>query len=173
MARNQSIEISGNTISNVHGMTLVELLTVIAIMGILLSIATINFHDWQIKANVDRQTNEMLADIHATRLKAVHTKKRQGVLITSGSYLLKNYSSDNEALSGGVVQKAVTLKYAIAPDSGSFLADPYVFDVRGLLYNSLGVTIKTTPAGTGANDCIVLSVGRTNMGKMANGSCGF
>jgi len=157
-----------------NGFTLVEILITITIMGILLSLATINFHDWQIKYRLDRQTAELFTDINSTRLAAIHTKKRRGIVLNPDSYALKNYSSDNESITAGTVQKTVSVKFELKPISGGSYSDAHhLFDSRGLLYNTTGTTITASPFNTGSNDCIILAVGRINLGKMTNGTCVF
>ena len=156
------------------GFTLVEMLATIAIMGVLLSIATLNFNSMQTKYSLERQVNEMLSDINSARLDAIHSKDRKGIVLNPFSYVLKNYSSDNESITAGTVQRTVNMKFELKPLSGgSYSGGHYLFDSRGFLYNSTGTTITVSPFNTGANDCIILSVGRINPGKMTNGACVF
>jgi prepilin-type N-terminal cleavage/methylation domain-containing protein len=159
------------------GFSIVELVVVIAILGILMTIGTLNFHQWQVKNNIDRETRELYTDINTARLNAIHTKKRHSVVFNPTSYVLKNYSSEGEdPFAGRIIEtKQVHYEMMKKPSTGSSLValtgEHVVYDVRGFIFNDVGLTVAVTPGDSGAYDCVVLSTGRTNMGKMTNGTC--
>jgi prepilin-type N-terminal cleavage/methylation domain-containing protein len=158
-----------------NGFTIVELLVVMSIFVVLLTMGTISYNNWLVKNNLERQALELFSDINSARISAIHTKQRRGVVLNSFNYVLKNYSSDNESITaGGTVQRTTNVKSELKTSSGgSYSGQHFLFDSRGLLYNSTGTTITMGPFNTGANDCIILSVGRINLGKMTNGACVF
>ena len=155
------------------GFSLIELIIVMAIMGILLSIVTINFNDWQKKAQIERQTRELQADLNSARTESVFRKTRHRITFQPNNYAFKRYSSENEADSAGTTITSRNVTYQMTRESGSSIDGASIeFDMRGLTSNNL--TLNLNPVGTGAIfDCIVIHVARTNMGKMENGTCTF
>ena len=166
-----------------RGFSIVELVVVIAIISTLLGIVSINFHSWQRKSQIDRQTRELHTDINTARLTAVHTKRRQSIVLNPNSYTLKNYSSEGEDILAGTVLQTRQVSYQMTRGlSTAFSNSHYEFDTRGFVTRtnsggitsgSFGVTIVVNPVDSGGNDCIVLSEGRTNMGKMSSGTCAY
>ncbi len=163
--------------------SIIELIVVIAIIGILFTIGSINFHQWTVKNNIMRETRELYTDINTARLNAIHTKKRHSIILNPASFVLKNYSTEGEDILAGAVIRSTPLKYQLTNGvSGAFSNSHYEFDTRGFVSKTnaggitsgtFGVTIVINPINSGAYDCIVLSEGRTNMGKMTNGTCTY
>ena len=161
-----------------NGFSLTELIVVIAIMSILFSLVTLNFHDWQQKAQIERQTRELYTDLNTARTESIFKKTRRRITFQPNSYVFSSYSSDNEASNAGTIITSRYVPYQltkVANGSASSIVDSAVeFDMRGFLSNGLGLTLNVNPAGTNASfDCIVINVARTNMGKMENGTCSF
>lgn len=165
------------TFSGQAGFSLVELVVVIAILGILFTIGTLNFHQWQLKNQIDRETRELYTDINTARLNAIHTKKRHSVLFNPTNYVLKNYSTEGEPTSSGTTLAAKTVPHQltkiVSGSSQALAGENIIYDTRGFIYNGIGLTVAVNPFNSGGYDCIVLSEGRTNMGKMTNGSCTY
>lgn len=156
------------------GFSLVELIVVLVIIGILLTIGSLNFHQWQVKSNIAKETQELFTDLNAARLNSIHTKKRHSVVLNTSSYILKNYSSENENTLAGTAIQTKEVKYQLSTPTASLANFHYEFDIRGFLANGVGGTIVVNPINSGAPDCIVVSVGRVNMGKMTNATtCTF
>lgn len=162
---------------DVSGFSIIELIVVVSIIGILLSIGTINFHNWQVKSGIDKETRELYTDINTSRLNSIHTKKRHGLVFNTNNYVMKNYSSDNENIDAGSILSTKQLPYAMTKiSSGSSIAlsgERIIYDTRGFIFNGVGLTVAVNPVSSGSFDCIVISEGRTNIGKMTNGACTF
>ena len=156
-----------------NGFSLVELLIVIAIIGIGASIATLNFNQWIRKSNIEKETRELYSDLNEARLQSIYTKKQHGIVIeTATRYVLKKYSSPNEAPAAGSIRQTKTTKNAMTKDDGTALAADtrILFNIRGFTSNAFGNTIRFNPINLAAFDCIIISEARTNLGKMGTGN---
>src|SRR5690349_14899987 len=85
------------------GFSLTELIVVIAIISILLSVTTLNFHDWQVKNNVEAQVRQMVTDFSDLRVRAFTMKQKHSITLYSTYYVFKSYSSDDESKTAGQV----------------------------------------------------------------------
>ncbi len=154
-----------------NGFSLVELIIVIAIMAIIMSIATVKFNSWQRKAQIESQNRILFATLNQARVDAMqHKQPRSVVLSTNGyGYTFKTYTSENESRSAGKTAQAQTVTYQITETSGP--SDKITqFDVRGFT-NDTGI-FQINPIGTLAQvDCIFVNSGQTKMGKNTNGGC--
>lgn len=157
---------------NKCGFTLTELIITIAIMGLLMAIAIPNYNQWQRKNLVEKQTREMLADLNVARLDSVYRKARHSIVLNPTDYVMKRYSSANEnATAGGTVIFTKNVKNTLSKMSGVFAGEHIVFDTRGFVEMGNN-TIKIDSSDTGAAfDCIVVSEGRTNIGKVDSNVC--
>lgn len=164
------------------GFSIVELIVVIAILGILMTIGTLNFHQWQVKSNIDRETRELFTDINSARLNAIHTKKRHSIVLNTTNYILKNYSSEGENILAGRVLQTRQVNYQLTKSTTHVANSYYLFDAKGFITETdtgpiesgmFSEIIIVHPTESGAYDCVVLSEGKSDMGKMANGTCSY
>lgn len=156
---------------NNEGFSLIELIVTILIMGTLMAIATHDYNSMQKKAQIDRQTRELFADLNQARIDSVHRKRRHSIVMQPYSYTFKRYSSENENRSAGTIVGARNVSYQITTGTGSAITNEVTeFDIRGFS-NDFG-TFRINPVGTAAQvDCIVISTARTNLGKIENETC--
>lgn len=159
---------------NPKGFSLTEIIVVMALMGIILAIAVPSYNQWQRKAAVERQTREIMADINTARMDSVFRKARHSVIFQPTSYIMKRYSSADEARNGDTGKGVVlsrTLPYQISKASGGTVAGEIVeFNIRGYTFDVLTVRVNADNSGA-AFDCIAVSEARTNIGKMEGSSC--
>jgi len=155
-----------------NGFSLIELIITIAIIGILLGIAGINFFDWQRKSQIERQTKELHTDLNSARMNSVFSKARHRITFQPSSYVMRRYSSDNEVYTAGTIINTKNVSYQFTRETGGDISDASVeFDARGLLtganFSSSNLVLRVNPVASGAAfDCLIIHVARTNMGKM-------
>jgi prepilin-type N-terminal cleavage/methylation domain-containing protein len=152
-----------------RGFSLVELLVVIGLIGIISAIATMNFNSWQIKTQIESQTRTLFASLNQARIDAMQHKLPRSIVLSPNMYTYRQYSSENEDRAAGTIVQTQPVANTLTEISGPADNITY-FDVRG--YTDDTGTIQLYPAGTSAAvDCVFVSTGRTNIGKMANGTC--
>jgi prepilin-type N-terminal cleavage/methylation domain-containing protein len=150
-----------------RGFTLVELVIVVAIMGILLGIATLQFNQYTTKTNIEKQVRQMYTDLMNARSEALMQKMIRSVDVKPAQFAL--YASI-DGTGTPLLQK--TLTYPVTYDNGT----KFSFDSRGLACDTTGVPgiekmICVTPAGNpAATDSILITTTSIQMGKW-NGSC--
>ena len=158
------------------GFSLVELLIIIALMGILLAFATLNFNAWQRKYNIDGQVKEMVADFAEARMTAIHRKSNVMIALDTNQYVFRVYTT-NETV-GRTTGSAVfskSLKYPIVKsgdigfNSRGFTED---FVVGGSFQSNQTITVPSTGVNP-AVDCLVVSTARVNIGRMNGSNCEF
>ena len=152
------------------GFTLVELIVVMAIMSILLGLATFAFHDWTVKSAVEAQIRQMATDINTLRLGAMTMKLRESITFNASSYVFKSYSSDNESLSAGQVLSTGnhTVSYPLMRKNNTTAVacagEVYEIDQRGQLVGST-VSIFINYVGSANPDCLNINTILVNPGK--------
>ena len=164
-----------NKLSTNYGFSLTELITTIAILGILLAIATLNFSSWTRKSQIEKQTKELYSDFNTVRSESIFRKMRHSIIMnTDGSgYVMKRYSSADEPTSAGTTLSTINSQFLLKDkDNANFISGnrTFMFDIRGLA--SDWNTIRVNPSDSGAVfDCVVVDTGRTNLGRMVGGAC--
>lgn len=165
-----------------NGVTLVELIIVISIIGILVIALGFSFEGWMGKYKVESQMKEMHIDLMNTRANAMsRTRVHFFTIPTATSYTIYDDDSNGaiEVPDGdGTLQTAgvtpdtqlpgfpKTVSYDLTWGGGNI-----EFSTRGTITN-FG-TICAFTALDPDYDCIVISQTRINIGKIANqaGAC--
>lgn len=156
---------------NKHGFSLIELMTVLAILATLLAIGTLDLSAMQKKYSAEKQTKELFTDLANLRLKAIHSKRLHRLTLQTNSISCQSFSREDEALASGTTVLSKTLRYAITKVDGSPIASTVIdFDSRG--FNNKVETIRVVSDSLDAPfDCIKIAQSRTNLGKMNGGTC--
>lgn len=148
---------------NERGFTLVELICTIAIMAILMTIATMQFRQYTIKANIEKQVRTLYADIMNARSDAVMKKVVRSFGVTATGF--KVYATIDGT---GAPLLQTTFTYPIVSDVSIV---PY-FDTRGVANNISTMTICVQPLGNpAAIDSIIVGQTMIQMGKWRGGDC--
>jgi prepilin-type N-terminal cleavage/methylation domain-containing protein len=155
------------------GMTLMELMVVISIIGILAIALGFQFQGWMGNYKVESQIRDMYADLLNARARAMQKNRMHFVSLATNQYTIyedTNPAPDgNETLETGsdtmVVQK--TTDYNIVPALGG--VTQFNFNKEGLI--SANGTIRLSSTVTPDYDCIRLSDNiKINVGKWNAGS---
>jgi len=160
---------------NESGFTLTEILVVIAIIGVLLSIATFAFHQWLVKSNVEAQVRQMLADFSQVRFRTLTTKQKHSITINSNSYVFKYYNSvDDPATSGILIPDGThNVKYQLKKGKTTlFAGEIYEIQPQGTIDIDIGlfpneiIPIYVAYEGAAPSlDCVNIHVARVTAGK--------
>ncbi|GAB7026265.1 pilus assembly FimT family protein [Geotalea toluenoxydans] len=142
-----------------HGFTLVELIVVMAVMGILLSLGTMAFNEYSKKTAIESQVKTMYADLMALRAEAFYQKQKRAAVISGNEFLI--YATENTSDTPVERKK---LSYPVVSNNG----DTIIIDSSGLL-NASGIDGKSICVNVGENgavvDSLVLSTSRIHLGK--------
>ena len=161
-----------------HGFSLIELLIVIALIGILLAIAVPNYNETMTKTKIEAQTKELHSASTNARLAALQNKQLSSIKLSPTSYVFGVYTgSDYSTPSGFKEVTTVSLPFVIQKKVGGGLGDisgySIDFDTRGFTIDPFknNMTIVVTPVKYGGGDnCIVVYTTRTNIGRMDDAS---
>ena len=154
-----------------RGITLIELIIVISIIGILLIALGFSFEGWMGGYRAESQTKEMYVDLMNARARAMQRNRDHFVVVAANNYQIFEDTNENGTYNAGTDQSAVfinpkTLTYPVESTSWT---GTITMDTRGLVSpnNTIRFNIGTNNPDY---DCIVLFATRINMGKW-NGSC--
>ena len=155
------------------GITLIELIVVISIIGILAVALGFEFRGWMGKYRVESQIKEMYVDLMNARASAMQRNRTHFATGTATTYSI--YEDTTPAPDGdGTLQAAdrllpsfpKTVQYSI---NWTGLGTTITFDRRGII-SPLG-SIYLTSTVDPDYDCLLISAIRMNLGKWNGASC--
>jgi len=155
------------------GVTLIELIIVITIIGILVVALGFSFQGWIGGYRIERQTKEMYVDLMNARSRAMERNRDHFVVVTANNYQIFEDTNENGAYDAGTDTAIVgfanpkALTYPLDPLS---FAGTVTMDVRGIVSpnNTILFNIGTNNPDY---DCIVLFSTRINMGQWNGANC--
>jgi prepilin-type N-terminal cleavage/methylation domain-containing protein len=169
-----------------RGFTLVEVLIVIALIGILLAIAVPRYNDSMTKSKIEKQTQELHSLIMSARLSAMQKKQAGAVFLGPNKAVYNRYTSlDYSTLfattptgfkPGQTNWFPFVIKKKSSTGSGATLntldvtTDRITFDTRGFTEDIIMTLVVTPLAYNGGDNCIEVRASRTNIGRMENAS---
>jgi len=158
-----------------RGMTLVEVMTVVAILGVLVVILGFTFQGWLAKYKVEDQTKRLHADISDARARAMQKKRMTFVeLAVLDSMRYRTFEDTNTAPDGNGTLEAAT-DTRVTDTTTDYRIDPagltVSFDREGL--SSFTGTIRLVSALSPDYDCITLRTTRIRIGRydVATSTC--
>jgi type IV fimbrial biogenesis protein FimT len=176
-AKGQHIQ---KNINKIKGFSLIELLIVIAILGILLALATPGFQDTIESANTNTQVKVMLTTLNLARSEAIKRKQDVSVCATSdgadcdagnwseGWMVFVDNNGDANGASGSVDAGDVVIRVFDTLGAGSTAT----LTVNMISYNSLGFsatggvqTFLICPATNNAANARSIEIGPSGRGR--------
>jgi type IV fimbrial biogenesis protein FimT len=153
------------------GFTLVEIMITLAIVGIVVMLATSTFRGMMEKYQVEGETKQMYADLMDARGRAMQRNRAFFVQITGNGY--STYEDTTPAPDGdGSLDNttdtrvvSVTVRHAIDPGG---LSD-FRFNRNGIA--SATGTIRLSSTALPDYDCITIQMTRIKMGQINAGTC--
>lgn len=161
---------------NNRGITLVELIVVITIIGILAVALGFSFQGWLGGYKIEKQAKEMYVDLMNTRANAMQRNREHYVIVAADNYQIFEDTNESGAYNAGTDMAMVKFTNPKNFDSNyqSLWVGTVTMDTRGLVSPNPGPN-ATIQFNIGTNnpdyDCIVLFSTRINMGKWENGDC--
>lgn len=157
---------------NNKAFSLIELIIIIGIMSVLGGLATISFNQWIRKANIEKYTKEIFADIQDMRTKATFTKRVHEIEINTTNIVFRRYSTLNDT--NGIVLTTKQVPYTLEKSSWSNPTALRIrFETNGIMTEQIAKTICIPNTAGSPYDTVIVTPGLTLLGVKINsgGTC--
>jgi prepilin-type N-terminal cleavage/methylation domain-containing protein len=151
------------------GFTILELMVVIAILGVMAGIMTPSFMAWRDRSRVKGDATELRAVFESAKLRAI--KHNTNAVVTfpdTTSYQAFVDANDNGIRDGGEdIIASRTLTPGVTITGNTFVGQDMAFNPRGMANgpNSTGTITMTSPGGE-RYSVVVSSFGRVRMERL-------
>ena len=150
------------------GFTLFEVLVVMAIMGILMTLAIISFSDMRQRQLLERQTKGIYADIQSGRLRAIQRGVDEFVSLQNPA-ACRIFEDTGDTFFSAATDSLVS-DYSLVPPYTMVLSNAAVtlvqFSPKGMVSEiTPTVSIRVVPSVEGTYDCVTIEVAKTVLGK--------
>ncbi len=151
-----------------EGITVIELVVVISIIGILVASMAYSYQDWVERYEVERTTKELYADMMHARLRAMESGREHYLILNERSYSVAEDTNDSGDYDDPPLPgfpKAVDQQLGW---NDHHTVSKIIFDRRGLMSEPRTIWITSSDADY---NCIVVSQSRIITGKYVDGTC--
>jgi prepilin-type N-terminal cleavage/methylation domain-containing protein len=154
-----------------HGITLIELVVVISVIGVLTAALGFDYYDWGKKYAVEKITKELYMDMMHARLMAISRSREHYVILGEKSYSIVEDTNDSNDYDGGDATLPAFPKQVGHPLdwNNRHSVSKIVFDKRGFISELRTIWVDSS-TDTEYN-CLKVSMSRVIMGQYVGGEC--